>query len=160
MTRPLVWYIWPLWHGMLETGMEHFPWFSILATFWGVLKEFKDKSHEDDEPIYKINITFLTIQIVQFSQSVVSDSLQLNGLQRARPPCPSPSPGVYSNLCPLSLWCHQTISSSVVPFSSHLQSFPASESFKWVSSSHQEAKVLGFHLQHQSFQWIFRNYFL
>ena len=66
---------------------------------------------------------------VQFSRSVVSDSLQPHGLQHARPPCPSPTPGVYSNTCPLSRWCHPTISSSVIPFSSCLQPFPASESF-------------------------------
>ena len=66
---------------------------------------------------------------VQFSHSVMSDSLQLHGLQHTRPPCPSPTPGVYSNSCPSSQWCHPTISSSVVPFSSHLQSFPASGSF-------------------------------
>ena len=67
---------------------------------------------------------------VQLSRSVVSDSLQPNGSQNAGPPCPSPTPGVYSNSCPLSQWCHPTISSSVVPFSSHLQSFPASGSFQ------------------------------
>ena len=66
---------------------------------------------------------------VQFSHSVVSDALRPHGLQHARPPCPSTTPGVYSNSCPLSQWCHPTISSSVVPFSSHLQSFPASGSF-------------------------------
>ena len=66
---------------------------------------------------------------VQFNRSVVSDSLWSHGLQHAGPPCPSPTPGVYSNSCPLSQWCHPTISSSVVPFSSHLQSFPASGSF-------------------------------
>ena len=66
---------------------------------------------------------------VQFSHSVVSDSLQPHGPQHARPPCPSPTPGIYSNLCPLSQWCHPTISSSVIPCSSHLQSFPASGSF-------------------------------
>ena len=64
----------------------------------------------------------------QFSCSVVSDSLQPRGLQHTRPPCPSPTPGVYSNSCPLSWWCHPAISSSVVPFSSCLQSFPASGS--------------------------------
>ena len=58
--------------------------------------------------------------------------------------------------CPLSQWCHPTISSSVVPFSSCFQSFPASGSSQWVTSSHQMAKVLEFQLQHQSFQWIFR----
>ena len=67
---------------------------------------------------------------VQFSCSVMSDSLRPHGLQHTRPPCPSPAPGVYSNSCPLRQWCHPTISSSVVPFSSHLQSFPASESFQ------------------------------
>ena len=65
----------------------------------------------------------------QFSHSVVSDSLQPHGLQHARLPCPSPTPGVYSNSCPLSWWCHPAISSSVVHFSSCLQSFPALGSF-------------------------------
>ena len=67
----------------------------------------------------------------QFSSvtSVVSDSLWSHGLQHTRPPCPSPTLGIYSNSCPLSQWCHPTISSSFIPFSSHLQSFPASGSF-------------------------------
>ena len=60
----------------------------------------------------------------------MSDSLRPHGLQHTRPPCPSPIPGVYSNSCPLSWWCHPTISSSTVPFPSCLQSFPASESFQ------------------------------
>ena len=60
----------------------------------------------------------------QFSTSVKSDSLWPHGLRHARPPCPSPTPAAYSNSCPLSRWCHPTISSSVVPFSSCLQSFP------------------------------------
>ena len=66
---------------------------------------------------------------VQFSCSLVSDSLWPHGLQHARPSCPSPSPRACSNWCPLSRWCHPTISSSVVPFSSSLQSFPSSVSF-------------------------------
>ena len=66
---------------------------------------------------------------VQFSHSIVSDSLWLHGLQHARLPCPSPTPGACSNSCPLNQWCRPTISSSVVPFSSCLQSFPASGSF-------------------------------
>ena len=66
---------------------------------------------------------------VQFSCSVVSKSLWPHGLQHARPPCPSPTPGAYSNSCPLSRWCHPTISSSVIPFSSHLQSFQMSQFF-------------------------------
>ena len=60
----------------------------------------------------------------------MSDSLRPHGLQHSRPPCPSPTPGVYSNTCPLSQWCHPTISSSVAPFFSCLQSFPASGSFQ------------------------------
>ena len=96
---------------------------------------------------------------VQFSLSVMSDSLQPHGRQQARLPCPSPTPRVYSNSCPLSQWCHPTVSSSAIPFSSCLQSFPASDLFKWVSSSHQVAKVLEFQFQHQSFQWIFRTDF-
>ena len=65
----------------------------------------------------------------QFSPSGVSDSLWPHELQHTRPPCPSPTPGVHTNSCPLSRWCHPTISSSVVPFSSCPQSFPAKESF-------------------------------
>ena len=67
---------------------------------------------------------------VQFSCSVVSDSSRPHESQRARPPCPSPTPRVYPNQCPLSWWCHPTISSSGVPFSSCPQSVPASESFQ------------------------------
>ena len=67
---------------------------------------------------------------VQFSHSVESDSLRPHGLQHARLPCPSPTPRTYSNSCPLSWWCHPTISSSVVPFSSCPQSFPASGSLQ------------------------------
>ena len=78
------------------------------------------------------NFIFLSkepVSSVQSNHSVVSDSLRPHGLQHARPPCLSPTPGVYSNSCPLSWWCHPTISSSVIPFFSRLQSFPASESF-------------------------------
>ena len=67
---------------------------------------------------------------VHFNHSVMSDSLQPHELQHARPPCPSPTPGVYPNSCPSSQWCHPTISSSVIPFSSCLQSFPISGSFQ------------------------------
>ena len=72
----------------------------------------------------------LSVSAVQYSPSVMSNSLQPHGLQCARLPCPSPTPRVYSNSCPLSQWCHPTISSSVDPFSSCLQSFPASGSFQ------------------------------
>ena len=67
---------------------------------------------------------------VQFRCSVVSDSLRHHEPQHARPPCPSPTPGVHPNPCPLSQWCHPTISSSVIPFSSYSQSLPASGSFQ------------------------------
>ena len=67
---------------------------------------------------------------VQFSCSVMSNSLRPHGLQHLRPPCPSPTPGVYPNSCPLNWWCHPAISSSVVPFTSCLQSFPVSGSFQ------------------------------
>ena len=70
-----------------------------------------------------------SVQSVQFSRLVVSDSLWPHGLQHVRLPCPSPIPGACSNSCPLSWWCHPTISSNVIPFSSCLQSFPASGCF-------------------------------
>ena len=76
------------------------------------------------------NLIVFLGQSIQFSHSVVSDSLRPHILQHARPPCPSPTPGAYSNSCPLSQWYHPTISSSVFPFSSRLQSFPASGSFQ------------------------------
>ena len=69
-----------------------------------------------------------SVQFTSVTQSC--PTLCNHGLQHARPPCPSPTPGVYLNSCPLSWWCHPTISSSVIPFSSHLQSFPASGSFQ------------------------------
>ena len=72
--------------------------------------------------------TILTCSF-QFSRSVVSDSLRPHESHHSRPPCPSPSPGVHSNSCPSSWWCHPAISSSVVPFSFCPQSLPASESF-------------------------------
>ena len=91
-----------------------------------------------------------------FSCSVMSNSLWPHGLRHMRLPCPSPSPRVCSNSCPLSRQCHPTISSSVVPFSSCLQSFPASGSFPMSWVFNQVAKVLELQLQHQSFQSIFR----
>ena len=72
----------------------------------------------------------ISVSSVQFSHSVVSNSLWPHEPQHTRPPCPSPVPGVYPNPCPLTWWCHPTISSSVVPFSSCPQFFPASGSFQ------------------------------
>ena len=79
--------------------------------------------------IYCVHTLRGRISSVHFSHSVVSDSFWPQGLQHTRLPCPSPTPGAFSNSCPLSQWCHATISSSVAPFSSCLQSFPASGSF-------------------------------
>ena len=84
---------------------------------------------EEGMPSIKRGHNAFIFSSVWFSHSVMSDSLWPHGLQHARPPCPSPTPGVYSNSCPLSWWCNPTISSSVVPSSSCLQSFPASASF-------------------------------
>ena len=83
----------------------------------------------------------------------MSDSLRPHGLQHARPPCPSPTPRVHPNPCLLSRWGHPTISSSVIPFSSCPQSFPASGSFQMSQLFASVAKVLELQLKHQSFQW-------
>ena len=80
---------------------------------------------------------------VQFSHSVVSNSLHPHEQQHTRPPCPSPTPRVHSNPCPLSRWCHPTNSSSVVPFSSCLQSFPASGSFQMSQLSASGGQSIG-----------------
>ena len=80
--------------------------------------------------IQRIHTVLFQLQEINEVSSQVSDSLPRHGLQHTRPPCPSPTPGAYSNSCPLSWWCHPTISSSVIPFSSYLQSFPASGSFQ------------------------------
>ena len=89
---------------------------------------------------------------VQFSLSVVSNSLWPHESQHARPPCPSQTPRVYSNPCPLSWWCHLAISSLAIPFSCPNPSRHQGL-FQWVNSSHEVAKVLEFQLQNQSFQW-------
>ena len=83
------------------------------------------------------------ISSAQFSRSVVSDSLRPHELQHSRPPCPSSAPGVHSNSCPLSRWCHTTSSSSVIPFSSCLQSFPTSGSFQMSSLFVSDGQNIG-----------------
>ena len=93
---------------------------------------WKERQQERKKRITKQlenNTTAIFSPSVQFSRSVVSDSLWPHESQHTRPPCPSPTPGVHSNLCPSSRWCHPTISSSVIPFSSCPQFLPASESF-------------------------------
>ena len=88
---------------------------------WHILKSYK--------VLYGPPISFSVFHSVQFSHSVVSDSLPPHEPQHARPPCPSPTPGVHPIPCLFSRWCHPTISSSVFPFSFYPQSFPASGSF-------------------------------
>ena len=90
---------------------------------------------------------------VQFSRSVMSNSLWSHGLQHARLPCPSPTPGACSNSCPSSRWCHQTTSSSVVPFSSCLQSFPASGSFQISQVFASGGQSIGVAASASPFQW-------
>ena len=90
-------------------------------------------------PLLLLSSIFPSISSVQFSRSVVSDSLGPHESQHARPPCPSPTPGVHSDSRPSSPWCHPAISSSVVPFSSCSQQ---QSLFQWVNSSHEVAKVL------------------
>ena len=140
-----------------------------------ILSNFQRLSMFDLLYCYKIWITFAILSVqfhgikyihidmqasVQFSHSVMSNSLQPHGLQHVRLPCPSPTPGACSNSCSLSRWCHLTISSPVIPFSSCLQSFPALGLFQWVRSLHQVAKVSELQLQHQSCHWIFRSDFI
>ena len=136
------------WHGECWLTL-HVPHKIHLLQLWPWMWWYQKMS------VWEMIDVFLSIQ---FSLSVMSDSLWPCGLQHARLPFPSPNPGALSNSCPLSWWCFLTISSSVVPFSSCLQSFPASESFP-MSSSHQVAKGLKLLLQHHSFQWIIRNDF-
>ena len=103
-----------------------------------------------DSRLFLQNINERQFSSVQFSRSVMSYSLWPCELQHARPPCPSPTPGVHPNSCPSSQWCHPTISSSVIPFSSCLQSFPTSGCFP-MSQFTSGGQVLEFQLQHQSF---------
>ena len=118
-----------MWWWMLTYWGNHFAIF--VYRYWIIILHTQNKYN-----LYKnlyLNFPYfwlIQFSSVQFSQSVVSDSLRPHGLQHAMPPCPSPTPGVYSNSSPLSWWCHLTISSSVIPFSSCPQSFPASGSFQ------------------------------
>ena len=115
---------------------SHIPPMFIAALF-KIARTWKQPRYPStDKWIKKLWHTYTVGYSVQFSHSVMSDSLW----PQARPPCPSPTPGVYSNPCPLSQWCHPAISSSVVPFSSCPQSFPGSGSFQmsqiFVSGGH------------------------
>ena len=128
-----------------RTARPHTQDEHCVADIWGIMGKRCFRKHH----------YYVKKREVQFSCSVASNSLPPHGLQHARPPWPSPTPGAYSNSCLSSWWCHPTISSSVVPFSCPNPS-QHQGLFQWVSSSHQVAKVLEFQLQHQSFQWTFR----
>ena len=120
--------------------------YDLYACFWHIMDIQHHVSFGYTKSWFFFSISFQNDHSAQFSCSVVSDSLRPHGLQYTRLPCPSPTPGSYSNSCPSPQWSHSTISSSVVPFSSHLQSSPASGSFPMSGSSHQVAKVLEFQL--------------
>ena len=129
-------------HGVVQLRKIHsglMKWHPRAVTSSDRSRFEKERDVYVESEVDSSNVQFSS---VQFSRSIVSDSLRSHELQHARPPCPSSTPGVHPNPCPLYRWCHPTISSSVIPLSSHPQSFPESGSF--VSSSHQVAKVLEF----------------
>ena len=110
------------------TGLWDFLYILITSLdkcFANILSQFVTRLYF----LYRIFLKQLFSVSWQFSHSVMSDSLWCHGTQHAGLPCPSPTPKVYSNLCPSNRWCHPTISYSIFPFSSCLQSFPASGSF-------------------------------
>ena len=129
---------------------------------WEVLKYILKFKELPTLFLWSVPISLLIPKIssVQFSWSVVSDSLQPHGLQHARLPYPSPTPGAFSNSSPLSRWCNPNISCCITPSPPTFILSQYQGLFHWVSSSHQVAKVLEFQLQHQSFQWISRTDFL
>ena len=125
-------------YSCLENSMDRGAWQSIVhgvAKSWTWLSDSAHYSVAQKHHDLLIHFTngaqagYFSFSSVQFSCSVMSISLWPHESQHARPPCPSPTPGVYSNSCPSSWWCHPAISSFVVPFSSCPQSFPASGSF-------------------------------
>jgi len=101
---------------------------SSSSSWWSASESWSLHTSTQSAHLAPSSLSHLPSSSVQFSHSVVSDSLQPREPQHARPPCPSPTPGVHPNSCSLSRWCHPTISSSVVPFSSCPPSFPASGS--------------------------------
>ena len=137
--RILEWVAMPSSRGLLNPGLLHCRWNLYHLSHQGsypirVAYPFSNGSSwpRNWAVVFCTAGRFLSAELlssVQFSCSVVSDSLRPHELQHARPPCPSPTPGVYPNLCPSSQWCHPAISSSVIPFSSYPQSLPASGSF-------------------------------
>ena len=126
----------PLQYSCLENPTDGGAWW---AAIYGVAQSqtwLKWLSSSSSSRITLKTNSSVQFSSVQFSRSVVSDSLRPHESQHARPPCPSPTPGVHSDSHPSSQWCHPTISSSVVPYSSCPQSLSASESFKHISTDY------------------------
>ena len=134
-------------HFMSQSNRKHSP--VISDSQWTLVPP--PSRHLGDHCSLMLWLSWARVCSVQFSSTVVYDSLWPHDSQHARPPCPSPTPRVHSNSGPSSQWCHPAISSSAIPFSSFPQSLPASESFPMSQSSHEVAKVLEFQPQHQSF---------
>ena len=117
------------------------------SSFTGLWNVEAESGVEEDKPSVQFSSVWLLSRVRLFVTPWP---------QHARPPCPSPTPEVYSNSCPLSRWCHPIISSCVIPFSSCLQSFPASGSFQMSQFFTSGGQRMELKLQHQPFQWIFR----
>ena len=149
----------PLQYSCLENSMDRGVWWATVYGAQRVGHDWVPNIHTHTH----VNYTSIKMEKIQLSSVQLfswSDSLRPHGLQHTRLPCQSSTPRACSNSCPSSWWCHTTISSSVVPFSFCIQTFPHKGLFQWVSSLYQVAKVLEFQLQCQSFQWIFRTDFL
>ena len=145
----------------LSTGNIH-VWI-LYCGHWLSLRSFPSASASHGAPPPSLCWAYLTpdqrhFWVVLFSPSIMSNTLQPHGLQHIRFPYPSLFPRVCLNSCPLSWWCHPTISPSLL--SPALNYSQPQSLLQWVSSSHQVAKVLELQLQHQSCQWIVRVVFL
>ena len=123
MVFALLWFTSPQ-HNTLQAHSGCFKWQNFVIHFYGWLNSIVCLY------AHLCVCVYVCISSVQFNRSVVSHSLRIQEMQYGRPPCPSPTLGTYSNSCPLSRWCHPTTSSSAIPFSYCLQSFPASGSFQ------------------------------
>jgi len=135
-------------------NLERWYWHTYLPSSsgdTGIVGRLVDTVGEGEGETNRVALTH--ISSIQFSRSVMSDSLRPHGLQHTKPPCPSPTPGVYPNSCPLRQWCHPTISSSIVPFSFCPQSFLLSGSFPMSQLFTSGGQSIGVSLQYQSFQW-------
>ena len=136
---------WKLTPNSLDWCSSHWTFYFInpYPLFIAVLSS---KLTDPKVPRPPVKDNFVKDSSVQFSRSLVSTSLQPHELQHARPPCPSPTPGVHSNSRPRSWWCHPAISSSVLPSSPAPNPSQQKSLFQWVNSSHEVAKVLEFQL--------------